>query len=246
MTAPVDDLCDRPRENEVPCQACGIDPATRRPRSMTGNADAVCDAHDTSGGLFTNGFVRRTAGISYRRLDYWCRAGLLGDDKATGSGHDRRFTAADVRTAVVLARLTEHMPGVSLDQFGPLVRDWCTAADADPAEHGIALTSTWVEHLDDVPDLGTVATIVTVPALISQAPAGLGGDRDPAPGSSGQHGSAAVLATFAPAADAGDAEVPPVASAAAHDHARTRTAGPSAGTATCWGVDGTPSPCLTP
>lgn len=200
MTAPIDDLCDRPRENEVPCQLCGINPTTRQPRTLTSNTDAICDSHDTSrDGSYTNGFVRRTAGISYRRLDYWCRNGLLGADKATGSGHGRRFTAADVRTAIVLARLTEHMPSVSLEQFGPLVRAWCTDPGADPGEHAIAITATNVEHLDDAPELGTVATIVTVPALLfSQAPAGLGGDRHPAAGSPGQHGPAAVLANSAP------------------------------------------------
>ena len=236
MTAPIDDFCDQPREHEVPCQVCGLDPATRLPRSMTGNVDAVCDAHDTSDGLYTNGFVRRTAGISYRRLDYWCRAGLLGDDKATGSGHDRRFTAADVRTAVVLARLTGHMPNVTLERFGPLVRSWCTDPGADPAEHAIAITATNVVHLDDMPTLGVVATIVTVPALLlSQAPAGLGGDQLPAAGAPDRHGSAAVPVTSSTAPPAVDVEAAD-ASTVGHDHARTRTAGPSTGTATRRGV----------
>ncbi len=239
MTTPIDDLCDQPRENQVPCQVCGLDPVTRRPHTMTGNADAICDAHDTRGGAFTNGFVRRTADISYRRLDYWCRAGLFGDDKATGSGHDRRFTAADVRTAVVLARLTEHMPSVSLEWFGPAVRSWCVNPSADPAEHAIAITATNVVHLDDMPTLGVVATIVTVPALLlSQAPAGLGGDQLPAAGAPDRHGSAAVPVTSSTAPPAVDVEAAD-ASAAVHDHARTRTAGPSTGTATGWGVDGT-------
>jgi hypothetical protein len=78
-----------------------------------------------------------------------------------------------------------------------------------------------------------------VVANFSQAPAGLGGDRLPPAGSSDRHGSAAVPVTFAEVADASVAEVPPVASAVGHDHARTRTAGPSTGTATRRGVAGT-------
>ncbi len=84
-----------------------------------------------------------------------------------------------------------------------------------------------------------------VVANFSQAPAGLGGDRDPAPGAPDRHGPAAVPVTPSTAPPAVDVEASPVASAVVHDHARTRTAGPSTGTATRRGVGGTPS-CLTP
>lgn len=35
----------QPRERLVPCQLCGINPATKRPRRMTWAVDAICDQH---------------------------------------------------------------------------------------------------------------------------------------------------------------------------------------------------------
>ena len=36
----------QPREHPVPCQLCGINPRTRRPRVMTWAVDAICDRHE--------------------------------------------------------------------------------------------------------------------------------------------------------------------------------------------------------
>lgn len=45
------------------------------------------------------------AGISYRRLDYWCRTGIVSPeiDAGTGSGLRRRFSRADACTIAVTA-----------------------------------------------------------------------------------------------------------------------------------------------
>lgn len=52
--------------------------------------------------------VVRRSGATYRQLDYWCRAGLFGEQlRGRGSGRHRRgFTEEDVKVARGLARLS--------------------------------------------------------------------------------------------------------------------------------------------
>lgn len=189
-----------------------------------------------------------------------------------GRYHPRWDWAFSISAAATVHREVhaEAFPDVDLSAFDTIVS---VAANVtrQPREQAVlcwCLRSTWnLSGLCDLHEISDAATPTAasgagpsnpaattegapvagaVVANFSQAPAGLGDDRDPAPGASDRHGSVAVPVTFPPAADAGAAEVPPVASAAVHDHARTRTAGPSTGTATRRGVDGTHSHCLIP
>lgn len=51
--------------------------------------------------------VVRRSGATYRQLDYWCRAGLFGEQlRGRGSGRRRGFTEEDVKVARGLARLS--------------------------------------------------------------------------------------------------------------------------------------------
>lgn len=52
--------------------------------------------------------VCRLAGITYRKLDYWTRVGYMNASIADGggSGSQRLYSRADVRTARVLGRLS--------------------------------------------------------------------------------------------------------------------------------------------
>lgn len=47
-------------------------------------------------GTYSSSEALAVAGITYRQLDYWSRAGVI-EVGPTGSGFPRRFTAADVR-----------------------------------------------------------------------------------------------------------------------------------------------------
>lgn len=54
------------------------------------------------------------AGITYRRLDYWCTKGYLAADKANpGSGYARQFTVTEAQVARTMRRLID--AGVKVD-----------------------------------------------------------------------------------------------------------------------------------
>ena len=56
--------------------------------------------------LGTNDLVTDT--LTYRRVDYMCRVGLIpGQEQRLGSGTQRRFTPAQVRRVRALHRLTD-------------------------------------------------------------------------------------------------------------------------------------------
>ena len=55
--------------------------------------------------LYTAAETLAVTGISYRRLDHWCRAGYL-DDTATGSGSRRMFTEREVDLIYAVRGLT--------------------------------------------------------------------------------------------------------------------------------------------
>lgn len=55
--------------------------------------------------------VCAAAGVTYRRLDYWCSAGTLADDghlRDIGHGGTRRFTQADVDVVRVLTAVADN------------------------------------------------------------------------------------------------------------------------------------------
>jgi MerR-like DNA binding protein len=95
--------------------------------------------------------VCRHAGITYRRLDYWCTHGLLEHvprGPGAGSGHDRQFTREQADRAVTMGRLVaagvaiflaakiarsgearyEVSPGIWLE-IGPALSDECGEDD---------------------------------------------------------------------------------------------------------------------
>lgn len=51
----------------------------------------------------------RRAGITYRKLDYWCREGVLGEEHQVpaGSGHSRQLTDLDVAALQAIGRVSE-------------------------------------------------------------------------------------------------------------------------------------------
>lgn len=50
--------------------------------------------------------VMREAGITYRQLDHWCRAGFAHPvNSGPGIGHARRFTRDEMRTLTCMGRL---------------------------------------------------------------------------------------------------------------------------------------------
>jgi len=59
---------------------------------------------------FTAREVFSLAGITYRQLDYWTRAGYLGDcrtagDQCPGTGHQRAYTADELARVAQIACL---------------------------------------------------------------------------------------------------------------------------------------------
>jgi DNA-binding transcriptional MerR regulator len=48
--------------------------------------------------LYTSPEVLAVTGTTYRQLDYWCRAGYLDNDTASGPGTRRLFTSDEVDT----------------------------------------------------------------------------------------------------------------------------------------------------
>jgi DNA-binding transcriptional MerR regulator len=64
------------------------------------------------------------AGITYRNLDYWCRAGYLPTSERhshLGSGYPRDFTEAEAEHVAALARLVK--AGIRLDVASKALRE---------------------------------------------------------------------------------------------------------------------------
>jgi hypothetical protein len=53
----------------------------------------------------------RLAGITYRKVDYWCRQGVLGEEhrRPIGSGQHRRLTALDVTALRAIERVSQEL-----------------------------------------------------------------------------------------------------------------------------------------
>jgi DNA-binding transcriptional MerR regulator len=63
--------------------------------------------------------VCAAAGVTYRQLDYWCRAGLIRPTvAAAGHGSRRVWSAADVATARRLAELSRRRRATLLELAG--------------------------------------------------------------------------------------------------------------------------------
>lgn len=92
------------------------------------------------------------AGVTYRKLDYWCRLGLLAGlyDEANGSGSQRRFDAAIVPVLRVVgllirmsvehdqiralaAQVREHGPTGSVEALPGVTVDLAVVASSEPS-----------------------------------------------------------------------------------------------------------------
>lgn len=52
------------------------------------------------------------AGITYRQLDYWCRAGILEFDGGSQTGDPRTFPRVEIDVARIIGQLSAH--GISV------------------------------------------------------------------------------------------------------------------------------------
>lgn len=59
-----------------------------------------------SRGLVPSDDVQKQAGVSYRQLDYWCRAGLLEYEGGENSGYPGFFQPEEVAAVELLGRLS--------------------------------------------------------------------------------------------------------------------------------------------
>lgn len=61
-------------------------------------------------------------GVTYRKLDYWTRTGILHTEvPARGSGSVRVWPESEIAVAVAIVRLREHL-GLSLEQAAKIAR----------------------------------------------------------------------------------------------------------------------------
>lgn len=71
--------------------------------------------------------VMREAGITYRQLDHWCRAGFARPvNDGPGIGHARRFTRQEMRVLTCMGRLVN--AGMRPDAAFVIARGDATAA----------------------------------------------------------------------------------------------------------------------
>lgn len=93
---------------------------------------------------FTSRQVEALTGVTYRRLDHWCREGIVGE-RPGGSGSKRRWTDNDVRALRVLAAAADVGPGRRGDRGGleiPTLRTMATHyAAAGYPDHGFMVVS---------------------------------------------------------------------------------------------------------
>lgn len=51
--------------------------------------------------------IHQCPGLTYRKLDYWCKGGCFGDNHANApAGTRRRFTGADLRIAQIINQVS--------------------------------------------------------------------------------------------------------------------------------------------
>jgi hypothetical protein len=61
----------------------------------------------TDGSLTSQDIINQCPGLTYRKLDYWCKGGCFGPEQAiTVTGTRRRFTGSDLRVARVINRVS--------------------------------------------------------------------------------------------------------------------------------------------
>ncbi len=83
---------------------------------------------------------------TYRQIDYWCRAGLLGADKQNlGSGRPRTWTDHELAKLRSLHRISRDLNSLGLRLTGDVIaRVWHQLDDAPTAtitEGGITITA---------------------------------------------------------------------------------------------------------
>lgn len=61
----------------------------------------------TQAQLTSQDIIHGCPGLTYRKLDYWCKGGCFGPEHAvTGTGTRRRFTEGDLQVARVINRVS--------------------------------------------------------------------------------------------------------------------------------------------
>lgn len=57
--------------------------------------------------LTSQELISRCPGLTYRKLDYWCKGGCFGEQHTSaGSGTRRQFTEQDLRVAQIINRVS--------------------------------------------------------------------------------------------------------------------------------------------
>lgn len=75
---------------------------------MTSNVIQLSFLEADRGDLISAQDLAATAGITYRQLDFWTRAGVLGEAiPANGSGSRRRFDRHELARATLIKRLLD-------------------------------------------------------------------------------------------------------------------------------------------
>lgn len=71
--------------------------------------DSVLTVQGVATRRLTRAEAMRHSGLTYRRLDYWCRVGVLGEmtPSARGSGSQRIYTVDAVHALAVCARVAD-------------------------------------------------------------------------------------------------------------------------------------------
>ena len=88
--------------------------------------------------------IAEWTGVTPRRIDYWCRTGLLGERhrRGPGSGNDRAFTGAEVDRIFEIAQSVRPNDLAAqiaeADAYRQALRElfvWATEAQSPTAEH---------------------------------------------------------------------------------------------------------------
>jgi DNA-binding transcriptional MerR regulator len=136
-----------------------------------------------AGRMWTAMEVVRLSGVSYRRLDWWCRAGILDSvtvAAAAGTGTVRRFSAEAPAVAWILGRLTGDL-GLECSQIRAAVPAVQAMVRAGRSPLRFAVEAGGVAVVDGVPavplevlldwraGLGEAQTVLEAVAVLSDA-----------------------------------------------------------------------------
>jgi DNA-binding transcriptional MerR regulator len=112
--------------------------------------------------------MKRVPGLTYRKLDYWARTGIVTPTlEANGSGSRREYSEDDVRALILVERASRcGVDGATLAQLVAAVRDspdarWARITPRGPRHNG----GSWLGHVElfaALPDFDGVALVVPV------------------------------------------------------------------------------------